>query len=72
MIFIAGVTERSKTIEEGLFDCPICQQQRQYVHKQFRNYLSFFFIPLIPVHKTRENVTCKFCLTNMPVHVLNK
>ncbi|MBS7332483.1 MAG: zinc-ribbon domain-containing protein [Weeksellaceae bacterium] len=72
MIFIGGITERSKTIEEGFFQCPICQQQRQYIHREFRNYISLFFIPIIPINKTGENITCKYCKTNMPVSVLEQ
>lgn len=70
MIFIGGVTEKSKTIAEGNFHCPICQQQRQYMHREYRNYISLFFIPIIPINRTGENVTCKFCNTVMPISVL--
>jgi len=72
MIFIGGITERKKIIEEGYFHCPICKQQRQYVHQQYRNYISLFFIPIIPINKTGEDITCKFCNTHMPVSVLKK
>ncbi|MBF0596366.1 zinc-ribbon domain-containing protein [Faecalibacter rhinopitheci] len=72
MIFIGGVTEKAKTIEEGMFHCPICKQQRQYIHREYRNYISLFFIPLIPINRTGENVTCKYCNTPMPISVLSK
>ena len=72
MIFIGGISERGKTIEEGYFHCPICEQQRQFIHQEYRNYISLFFIPIIPINRTRENVTCKYCHTVMPTTVLNK
>ena len=72
MIFIGGLTERKKVLEEGLFQCPICEQQRQYQHLQYRNYISLFFIPIIPLNKTNENIICKYCNTHMPISVLKK
>lgn len=72
MIFIGGITEKAKKIAEGYFHCPICQQQRQYIHREYRNYISLFFIPILPIHRTSENVTCKYCNTVMPTHVLGK
>lgn len=72
MIFIAGISERQKTIEEGYFHCPVCQQQRQYIHLQFRNYITLFFIPIIPLQKTGENIKCKYCETYLPLSVLKQ
>jgi hypothetical protein len=70
MIFIGGVSQRAKTLEKGFFQCPICQQQRQYIHREYRNYISLFFIPIIPINRTGQDVTCTYCKTIMPLSVL--
>ena len=70
MIFIGGITQKAKTLNQGFFQCPICQQQRQYIHREYRNYVSLFFIPIILINKTGEDVTCTYCKTAMPTHVL--
>lgn len=72
MILIGGVSTKGKTIEEGFFQCPICQQQRQFVHKSYRKHISLFFIPIIPIGKTDETVICKHCKTEMPASVLTR
>ena len=70
MIFIGGITQKAKTLNQGFFQCPICQQQRQYIHREYRNFISLFFIPIIPIKKTGEDITCSHCKTIMPTSVI--
>ncbi|WP_068595194.1 zinc-ribbon domain-containing protein [Vaginella massiliensis] len=72
MIFIGGVSTKGKTLEEGYFQCPICQQQRQYKLRSYRKHLSLFFIPVVPIGKSDETVTCQYCKTEMPTSVLKQ
>jgi transcription elongation factor Elf1 len=70
-IFIFGVNPRETVLDEGLFLCPHCGVERQYVLKHSRSYVSLYFIPLIPLGKGREIVQCQFCQRSFTPDVLS-
>lgn len=60
-MIIFGASARTKTIGEGQFYCPNCQEMRRYELKQARQYFSLYFIPLIPLGETGRFVQCQTC-----------
>lgn len=72
MFFIFGIGPKSKVIEKKTFLCPVCRHHANYELKQQRNYFSLFFIPLIPLSKSKGSyVNCLNCQTKMPSTVLS-
>lgn len=71
-IFIIGVAPRQKKISEGDFVCPSCQQKRPYTQVKSAQWLSLFFIPVFPLGKGEEYVTCHHCRQSYEPQVLEK
>ncbi len=71
MIIIFGSKVRYKTLSTGQFYCPHCKAQRAYELRQARNWFSMYFIPVIPLNKIGEFVTCLTCGTNFQADVLS-
>lgn len=61
MFFIAGLTTRNRTVDEGTFFCPNEGGQRRYGHVAARRWITLFFIPLIPLGTHAEWVQCHSC-----------
>jgi hypothetical protein len=60
-MIVFGTRPKYKTIGEGQFFCPRCQQIREYKHKQATRYFTLYFIPVIPMGKMGEIVECQTC-----------
>jgi RNA polymerase subunit RPABC4/transcription elongation factor Spt4 len=60
MIFIAGVSPRTKVLDQNPRRCPVCGLNQAYC-KRTDYYLSLFFIPLFRVKKGQEFVICDRC-----------
>ncbi|MEJ2899803.1 zinc-ribbon domain-containing protein [Acinetobacter sp. NS-4] len=72
MFFIFGIGPKTKVVEKSQFLCPVCRTRSAYELKQQCNYFSLFFIPLLPLSKSKgEFVKCLHCETEMPSTVLN-
>ena len=71
MIIIFGTKVRYKTIAAGQFYCPQCKTKRDYELRQARNYFALYFIPIVPLGKAGEFVTCLTCGTNFQPDVLS-
>ncbi len=69
MIIIFGSKVRYKTLSTGQFYCPHCKAQHAYELRQARNWFSMYFIPVIPLNKIGEFVTCLTCGTNFQADV---
>jgi Tellurite resistance protein TerB len=61
-LLIWGFKTRYKTVSTGVFFCPQCGGDREYVHKVGRRWFRLYYIPLFPVGSTRnEVVQCNTC-----------
>jgi hypothetical protein len=69
-MIIFGTRARHKTIKSGKFHCPHCQRERQYAHKQGRNYFALYFVPIFPVGGEEEFIECQSCRRTYAVDVL--
>jgi hypothetical protein len=60
MIFIVGVTPKTKTLDQNPRRCPICGLNQAYA-KRVDHYLSLFFIPVFRVKKGEPFIICDRC-----------
>ena len=71
-MIIFGTRVKYKTIGEGQFFCPKCQQTRAYVHKKASRYFALYFVPLVPMGSLGEYVECQTCHTTFKPDVLTQ
>lgn len=71
MFIIFGSAPRFKTTGKGSFTCPNCGETRNYERKEVRQYLTLYFIPLIPVGSPREIIECMTCGRQFSAAVLD-
>ena len=45
----------------GVFNCPRCDMQRNYDHKQLNRWFTLYFIPCIPMGSAGDYVECMSC-----------
>ena len=60
MIFIAGVSPKTKVLDQNPRRCPVCGLHQAY-HKRTDHYLSLFFIPIFRVKKGEPFIICERC-----------
>lgn len=65
-----GVFEWPKTVSAGDFTCPKCESQQAYRLRVSRNFLTLYFIPVIPISRLWESVQCRRCRIAFPPEVL--
>jgi uncharacterized Zn-finger protein len=70
-MIIIGTRVRRSVIGVKPFYCPTCQTERNYVHEEAKRWGTLFFIPIIPLDKVGEVVTCQHCGTQYRPEVLN-
>lgn len=61
VLIIIGHRGITKCTRVGQFRCPACQKQRQYRYLQSKRWLTFFFIPVVPLITQWEVVECQSC-----------
>ncbi len=61
MIFIMGESIKAKVVEEGSFECPICQRRQDYAHLQEKTYFTIMFIPTFPLGLRGDYLVCSGC-----------
>ena len=71
MIIFGLVVLTFGQIGTGVFFCPQCSADREYVHSHRRRFFSLFFIPIIPLNRVGEVVKCQTCKTKFVPEVLN-
>ena len=59
------------TQDKGNFYCPKCRSNVGYRSRQVRRFLTFYFIPLIPLDKMDEYVECLTCRGRFPLGALS-
>jgi len=70
-MIIFGTSVKRKTISSGQFYCPRCQATRAYDLKKAKRYISFYFIPVIPIGELGDFVECQTCGAAFEAGVLN-
>ena len=60
MIMI-GSTQLTYTKEKGQFHCPTCDRTEPYRLRRKREFLTVYFVPLVPLQLVREFVECDTC-----------
>lgn len=70
MIIFGLVVITFGQIGTGVFFCPECAGDREYVHSHRRRFFSLFFIPIIPLNRVGEVVKCQTCKTKFVPEVL--
>jgi RNA polymerase subunit RPABC4/transcription elongation factor Spt4 len=65
MIFIAGISPKTKVLDQNPRRCPICGLHQAYF-KRVDHFLSLFFIPLLRIKKGDPFVMCDRCEKAIP------
>ena len=60
MIFIAGISPKTKTLDQNPRRCRICGLHQAY-ERRIDQYLSLFFIPVLRVKKGAPFIICDRC-----------
>lgn len=60
-MLIIGSTQLTFTKGTGTFHCPHCDQASSYRHRHKREFLTVYFIPLIPLQSVGQFVECSTC-----------
>ncbi len=62
MFLIFGISPVKKPGNGTLrHNCPHCNDIRNFRENHVRNYISFFFIPIVPISKPTSFYTCPTC-----------
>ncbi len=61
MIFIIGWGSRDRDGATGYMYCPNCRSRNRAVSGLRKTYLSFFFIPIIPISEDGAYYRCEGC-----------
>lgn len=69
-MIIIGTTVLNFTREQGEFHCPTCAAQQSYRQKRGRQFLTLYFIPLIPLNSVGEFIQCGGCRQRFDVSIL--
>lgn len=70
-MLIFGWGDRPKFVASGSFPCPVCKTDTNYVHLRHRRWLTFFFIPVIPLSKPFDTVACQKCQSSIPIEAVH-
>lgn len=69
-MIIVGTLGIPFTRETGKFYCPHCRTEATYRERYVRNFLTIYFIPLIPLNRGEEYVDCDVCRRKFPLSAL--
>jgi hypothetical protein len=69
-MLVIGTFDWPKTLGRGEFFCPYCELLKTYRHRRARLFLTFYFIPLLPIQSPREYVECSDCKNQFERSVL--
>jgi len=71
-MIIFGTRVRRETIGVKPFYCPTCHTDGACTHEEAKRWFTLFFIPIFPMDKVGEMVTCHACGTQYHPDVLAK
>lgn len=66
-MFIFGWGPRESLMDSGQFDCPVCKATSQFKHLRQRRWMTFFFIPIIPISSSQDFIRCQACQSIIPI-----
>ncbi len=69
-MLIFGWGPRDTLMDSRAFDCPVCKATTQQKHFRRRRWLTFFFIPIIPISSSSDFIRCQACQTVIPMTAL--
>lgn len=69
-MFIFGWGPRETLMDSGQFDCPVCQATTPFQHRRRRRWMTFFFIPVIPISSSHDFIRCQACQSGIPLDAL--
>lgn len=69
-MFIFGWGPRETLMDSGQFDCPVCQATTPFQHRRRRRWMTFFFIPVLPISSSQDFIRCQACQSNIPLDAL--
>ena len=72
MLFILGLKPRVKTLDTGQFHCPNENGTRRYRSRRARRWVTFFFVPVIPLGTQGEWVECDSCGSQYHTSILGQ
>ena len=61
MLFLFGEQIKSESIEEGVFNCPVCRDQQRYQRVVETNYFTVFMLPVLAITKLADYCQCAIC-----------
>ena len=65
MIFIAGISPKTKILDQNPRRCPVCGLHQAH-NRRVDHYLSLFFIPVFRVKKGEPFLMCDRCEATSP------
>jgi hypothetical protein len=71
-MIIWGSKGKAKKINQGVFFCPNCKVQTQYIHFQMGKYFTLYFIPIFQTESFGEYVECQSCKSKFETSILDK
>ncbi|MFM8189161.1 MAG: zinc-ribbon domain-containing protein [Pirellula sp.] len=69
-MLIFGWGNRSRYVDSGSFPCPVCKTNTNYIHLRHRKWITFFFIPVLPISSSFESLACQKCQSSMPFEAI--
>lgn len=70
-MILIGFTHLDKTTGEGAFFCPQCGDQKNYQQKSSRQWITLYFIPIVPLGRTTDLIECRACGVSYESDVLH-
>lgn len=71
-MIIFGTKATRKLLDSGTFNCPQCQDTRNFEKRRAKQWFHLYFIPLIPLKEYPPYVECKSCNATFVEGVLNE
>lgn len=69
-MFIFGWGNRPILVERRVFPCPVCKTTTDSIHLRHRRWITFFFVPVIPISSSYETVACQKCKSSFPIEAI--
>lgn len=66
-MLIFGWGTRDTLMNSSPFDCPVCKAATQQKHFRRRRWMTFFFIPVVPISSSSDFLRCQACQTIIPI-----
>jgi hypothetical protein len=72
-MIVFGTKSTPSVINTGEFNCPNCQDKRNYTLKRYKKYFHIFYIPLIPMDNLGDSLECQKCSSSyVPGSILTR